>query len=139
MDFFWPSMTMEQMFAVKPSGGIAAEVHDRTGAESHNDIRLIQLFHHVLDQALFGEQPLRFQNDLLVGLHMLAFRELVNHGVIDHRSPAGEAELFHIFLKMVQSAVVNNDFPGLEGMGPAAAAGAGVLRTVHDHSPTCLL
>ena len=33
----------------------------------------------------------------------------------------------------VQGAVVDDDLLRLQGVGPAAAAGAGVLRAVHNH------
>ena len=87
-------------------------------------------------QALFGEEAFGLQDDLLIGLDMLAFGQLVDDGIIDNRPFAREAELFHVFLKVVQGTVVHDDFLRLQGVGPAAAAGAGVLRAVHNHRAT---
>ena len=115
-------------------GGIAAEVHDGAGTEGHENLGIVELGHHILDQYVLRTQTLRGQDDLLIGLEVLAFRQSVNEAVVYYGAALiAKAHRRHVLLKAAERVVFDDDHLGLQLVVTAAAAFADVLGTIHNH------
>ena len=138
---------IEQMLAVKPSERrhgderdaemvrrVAAEVHDRAGADRDDHIRMVELAHHILDHPLLGVKPLGVEDDLLVGAHMLERRKIIRVRVIDDSALAGQADLVHILVELVERVILHNDLLRLQGVLAAALTRADILAAIENHA-----
>ena len=115
-------------------GRVAAKVHDRAGADRDNDVRVVELAHHVLDHALFGVQALGVEDDLLIGTHMPERREVVGIRIVNDGALAGQADLVHILVKLVERVIFHDDLLRLQCVLAAAAARADIFAAIENHA-----
>ena len=113
---------------------VAAKVHDRAGADRDDHIRMVKLAHHVLDHALLGVQALGVEDDLLIGAHMLERRKIIRVRVIDDSALAGQADLVHILVELVERIILHDDFLRLQGVLAAALTRADILAAIENHA-----
>ena len=89
---------------------ITAEVHDGARTVGDDDLGVIELCHHVLNERILGSQPLRLEHDLLICGNMLALCELINDRVVhDGAFFARKADIGHVLFKIFDSAVLDDD------------------------------
>ena len=115
-------------------GRVAAEVHDRAGADRDDDVRMVELAHHVLDHALFGVQALGVEDDLLIGAHMLERREVVGVRIVNDGALAGQADLVHILVELVERVIFHDDLLRLQCVLTATAARADIFTAIENHA-----
>ena len=115
-------------------GRVAAEVHDRARADRDDDVRMVKLAHHVLDHALFGVQALGVEDDLLIGAHMLERRKVIRVRVIDDSALAGQANLVHILVELVERVILHDDLLRLQSVLTAALTRADILAAIENHA-----
>ena len=115
-------------------GRVAAEVHDRAGADRDDDVRMVELAHHVLDHALFGVQAIGVEDDLLVGAHMLERREVVGVRIVNDGALAGQADLVHVLVELVERVIFHDDLLRLQCVLAAAAARADIFAAIENHA-----
>lgn len=143
-------MMIEQMLAVKPSElakrrhgderdaelvrRVAAEVHDRAGADRDDHVRMVELAHHVLDHALFGVKPLSVEDDLLIGAHMLERRKVIRVRVIDDaRLPVRPTSSIY-WSNLSSASYSTTTFLRLQGVLTAALTRADILAAIENHA-----
>ena len=115
-------------------GRVAAEVHDRAGADRDDDVRMVELAHHVLDHALFGVQALGVEDDLLIGAHMPERREVVGIRIVNDGALAGQADLVHVLVELVERVIFHDDLLRLQCVLAAAAARADIFAAIENHA-----
>ena len=98
------------------------------------DDGMVELAHHVLDHPLLGVKPLSVEDDLLIGAHMLERREVVGVRVIDDSALAGQADLVHILVELVERVILHNDLLRLQGVLAAALTRADILAAIENHA-----
>ena len=95
---------------------------------------MVELTHHVLDHALFGVKPLSVEDDLLIGAHMLERRKVIRVRVIDDSALAGQADLVHILVELVERVILHDDLLRLQGVLTAALTRADILAAIENHA-----
>ena len=115
-------------------GRVAAKVHDRAGTDRDDDVRMVELAHHVLDHALFGVQALGVEDDLLIGAHMLERREVVGVRIVNDGALAGQADLVHVLVELVERVIFHDDLLRLQSVLTAAAARANIFTAIENHA-----
>ena len=114
---------------------ITAEVHDGARTVGDDDLGVIELLHHVLDERILSPQTLSLKHYLLIGGDMLALGELINDRVVHNGTLlARKADIGHVLFKVVDSAVLDDDHLRFKLVVTAALAQAGVFGTIHYHS-----
>ena len=116
---------------------VAAEVHYGSRAVGDDDLGIIELFHHLLDDCILGAQAVCLEHDLLIGGDMLALGELIYDRIVDNGALfARKADIGHVLLEIVYRAVLDDDFFRLKLMVSAAGAFADVFFAIHYHDKT---
>ena len=95
---------------------------------------MVELTHHVLDHPLLGVQALGVEDDLLVGAHMLERRKVIRVRVIDDSALAGQADLVHILVELVERVILHDDLLRLQGVLTAALTRADILAAIENHA-----
>ena len=116
---------------------VAAEVHDSACAVGDDDLGLIELFHHFLDNGILGAKAVCLKHYLLVGGDVLALGELIDDRVVYNGALfARKTDIGHVPLEIVYRAVFDDDLFRLKLMVSAADAFADVFFAIHDHDKT---
>lgn len=92
------------------------------------------LAHHVLDHALFGVQALGVEDDLLIGAHMLERREIVGIRIVNDGALAGQTDLVHVLVELVERVIFHDDLLRLQCVLAAAAARADIFAAIENHA-----